>query len=168
MYKHRRWKPQEDVLLIELFDKKSNKELGVLFNRTRDKITRRAKKLGLNKSIETISRNLSEGLKGRIDNRGEKNPRWKEGRIQKGGYIYIWTSDKGYIAEHRLVMENQLERTLLKNELVHHINHNKSDNRVENLRLETRQSHLKHNHRNSLLKNLSKTPTHKNVETSKI
>lgn len=168
MYKHRRWKLQEDKLLIELFNKKSNKELGILFNRPGNKITRRAIKLGLKKSSETISRNLSEGLKGRIDNRGEKNPRWKEGRIQKRGYIYIWTSDKSYIAEHRLIMENQLGRTLFKNELVHHINHNKSDNRVENLRLETRQSHLKHNHRNSLLKNLSKTPTHKNAKTSKI
>lgn len=57
------------------------------------------------------------------------------------GYKYIYMPDHpnctslGYIAEHRLVLENKIGRLLKHDEVAHHINENKFDNSPENLEL---------------------------------
>lgn len=53
---------------------------------------------------------------------------------------------KGYVREHRFLMEQILGRTIDKNEVVHHKNGIKTDNRPENLEVMTKADHVKLHH----------------------
>lgn len=73
--------------------------------------------------------------------------------ITHNGYRMIKAPDghpgadgKGYIREHRLVMEKKLGRRLDPEEVVHHINHDKLDNRPENLEVMTLAQHTSSHH----------------------
>ena len=55
-------------------------------------------------------------------------------RVYDDGYRKVKT-ETGWQAEHRIVMERHLGRSLLAGETVHHINGDRLDNRIENLEL---------------------------------
>ena len=76
----------------------------------------------------------------------EHHGSWKGGIIRYShGYILQYSPNhphaqkkgirKGYILQHRLVMERKLKRFLLPKEVVHHINEDKHNNRISNLML---------------------------------
>jgi hypothetical protein len=74
----------------------------------------------------------------------EHGPNWRGGRIRNGrngGYWYLYRPDhpfstkEGYVAEHRLVMEEHLGRYLTTEEQVHHISGDREDNSLSNLQL---------------------------------
>lgn len=76
--------------------------------------------------------------------RGES---FTQSRPQSGTYRYIYVPDhpnattRGYVREHRLVMEEKLGRYLGADEVIDHINMNTLDNRPENLRLMKKRDH---------------------------
>lgn len=79
---------------------------------------------------------------------GKNNKKWNGGKaFSSHGYIqdhmpsHPYCDDRGYVYEHRLVIEKHLGRYLSTNEVVHHIDGNKSNNSLENLRLMTNEDH---------------------------
>jgi hypothetical protein len=65
------------------------------------------------------------------------------------GYVFVFMpkhpfAKKGYIQQHRLIVEAKIGRYLTPEEVVHHLNEMKTDNRIENLMLfKNNREHIK-------------------------
>ena len=87
--------------------------------------------------------------------RGRGKDRW----LTTHGYVKVRApaghpgehKQYGMILEHRLVMEQHLERYLTEKEVVHHINGIRDDNRIENLELCSTAKDHQHGHSYSIL-----------------
>lgn len=136
----RYWTREEDNKLKRLYQKKSGKELAIIFNRTFMAVMSRANRIGIKKDVKARAKNLSRTLKnlfriGAMSHKGERNSRWRGGRrLRTDGYCEVWT-ENGDMLEHRYIYEKHLGRKLLPSEIIHHLNGDRSDNRIENLEL---------------------------------
>ena len=97
--------------------------------------------------------NSSLAKKGKYS--GKNNPKWKGGRNMNFGYVLIHRLNhpnrdvRGYVREHRLVMEEHLGRCLTKEEVVHHIDKDRANNNINNLTLfKNNSEHMKFERRN--------------------
>ena len=122
-------------------------------------------KLKLGKGKYCSKKCYAKTIKGKsnVKIRGPKHYLWKGGRRIICGYVYWLRRDhpfshsNGYVAEHRLVLENKLGRYLTPEEVVHHLNGDRKDNRIENLELLSSQKEhiIRHrNKENGQIKNL--------------
>jgi len=110
---------------------------------------------GIYERTKQCRENLSKAQKERNIRLGPTlHQNWRGGKISCNGYVAIYKPQhpfcdgKGYVFEHRLIMEQKIGRYLLEEERVHHINKNKKDNQIVNLMLFPNESeHQKHHHR---------------------
>lgn len=110
------------------------------FNVTKATIRRKMVRFGIER------RHISEAARQRRVNhpiKGEMLHNWQGGKILHEGYWFVLIDGK-YQAEHRVIVEQHLERKLSKSEIVHHKNGNRKDNRLENLELLSISEHIKH------------------------
>ena len=98
----------------------------------------------------------------------ENHPNWNGGRKIVNGYVKLWKPDhpysdhRGYVAEHRLMMEDFLGRYLEPEEIAHHVDEIRHHNEIKNLELCLFGIHIafhKKGNKNCLGKKLS--PEHK-------
>lgn len=65
-------------------------------------------------------------------------------KLEPTSPYYSMCNVSGYVLQHRLVMAQSLNRSLLETEIVHHIDGNKLNNNIKNLQITTKNSHSKH------------------------
>ena len=92
---------------------------------------------------------------------GVEHHAWKGGRQENNdGYILAYApqhprTDKHHrILEHRLIIEQHLERLLKPSEFVHHLNGIRNDNRLENLAITDKYNHSTYTLRKAMQKRI--------------
>ncbi len=115
------------------------KEILIKRNKSKEHIAKVKKALkGHGFSEETLEKMRNNHK----DTFGSNNPRWNGGvYIDKYGYKLLFKpghptqNKKGYVREHRLLIEETIGRMLLKAEVVHHIDGKRLNNNINNLML---------------------------------
>jgi hypothetical protein len=114
------------------------------------------KALGFKHTPESKAKNSAahmgnQNALGNKSGQGNTNRRVPVGsKRHDGGYVLVKTAEavngrSTWEREHRVIMEQELGRSLLPTEVVHHINEIKDDNRKENLQLfESVSAHTAH------------------------
>jgi len=116
--------PSVETLAKRAASRKGYRHSAETRNKLRDAWTRR----------DPVSENTRARLRA-VAKRGDQNPRWKGGRVDRTGYEAILVNPGCYLSVHRMVVAKAMGRKLRPGEIVHHINNIKLDNRPENLAL---------------------------------
>lgn len=102
-------------------------------------------------SVQRMCARMGLKTQSRGARRGARHRCWKGGRVLVGRYWYIYAPDHpnatkaGYVAEHRLVIEQTLGRFLRRTEVVHHRDGDPQNNAPQNLEaFSTNADHLRH------------------------
>lgn len=140
------WTNEDIEKLREKYATSTNDQLIEIFpNRTLIGIYKKAYKLHLHKTEETIFKNRS------LCRQGEKNSNWKGGKMtSKKGYILLKCPNhpradkKGYVMEHILVFERESGISVPLNCDIHHLDGNKKNNDISNLCLMSHGGHTKY------------------------
>lgn len=137
--------------LFTLYEKEQKSVLSIskIIGKSPRQVSRYLKRFGIKarpfstKGLKTrLGAVLSEETKDKI-----RIARLKEGRHIHKEYIMIYKPEhpfnsKGYVPEHRLVVESYLKRYLQSDEIIHHIDGNKKNNDLKNLQITTRIGHM--------------------------
>ena len=114
----------------------SSREIGIRYNAPGQSVSHQLRKLNIPR------RNHSDSVS------GERHYNWKGGRWKtKAGYIMVRAvghpcqDRRGYVMEHRLIVEGKIGRFLKSSEIVHHFNGIYDDNRLENLIVFSKKTH---------------------------
>lgn len=134
-------KEQIDYVIIH-YPYERAEDVGNALGRSAGAVMHIARNNGVHKDPEALSRIKS------ISNSGKNSGNFKGYRARsQQGYILRYAPDhphsnsRGYIGEHRLVIEEHLGFILPDGFVVHHINGVKDDNRIENLAVMTAGAH---------------------------
>ena len=101
----------------------------------------------MNRDIEYIIDGILISTKIKL-RKGSKGWYKENGYIMRKVNYHPKASPRGYVAEHRLVMEQHLGRFLDSKEVVHHCDENRENNNLSNLKLEILNSeHIKNEHK---------------------
>ena len=80
--------------------------------------------------------------------RGGQSRAVGNGYVKEYNPFHRNADSRGFVSQHRLVLERHLGRLLDRREVVHHIDNNKKNNAIENLQLfESQAEHLSHHHK---------------------
>lgn len=126
-----------------LFTDKQEIEICDLYFKNKMNQRQIAKQVGCCQStVGRITKRKGYKARNHLGQCGEHNPNWRGGRwVKVHKYIMVYNPShpycdcRGYMQEHRLVMEKHLGRFLTQQEVTHHMNGDIQDNRIENLRL---------------------------------
>lgn len=139
--KGKAWTKDQIEYVIIHYPYERAEDVGNALGRSAGAVMHIARNNGVHKDPEALSKIMS------VSNSGANSGNFNGYRARKNGYILRYVPDhpcansRGYIGEHRLVVEEHLGIILPKEFVVHHLNGVKDDNRIENLAVMTIGAH---------------------------